>query len=496
MTFLTALILMTAVLIALSDWRKGLFLTVVVAFLQDPLRKLMPDQPVYFVVLAGIVFAASSASAFLRGLPLKLNIIKGWKQGLGTPTLLFLFVLILQALISFARYGNPMLPAIGMLFYLAPGLALIMGYHFALRTGVPGIEKWMRFYLVLSIVVLTSVYLQYEGLDWPVLGEVGEGVLIYDQGTVLTAHSGLFRASEIAAWHAATAACFVLLTMIEKRVTFGRVIIAGLIVAFLVSIGLLTGRRKMLVQISIFIIAYLGIFMLFQKQRGMVAVIIMIFGILAFLGIAGLVGPDPGDQEYQKERFSLYIGRSRTVMDDIPERFSNLGLGPVTWALNRFGFFGAGLGTGSQGTQHFGGGAAVYGGAAEGGLGKVTMELGIPGLILAGWLLYKLYRLIRLNLRTVTGSSDRIARLSYGLVAFLIANIAAFIVATQAFGDLFILLFLGMTLGFLLAMPTLAERENSDEIFRRDKKFGSSPSATRNSFRNTFPKTLRSFQPR
>lgn len=484
-------LLILAVLIALSDWRKGLFLTVLAAFMQDPMRKLTPDQPVYFVVLAGVVFAASSASAFLRGLPLNLNIIKGWKQGLGAPTLLFSLVLLLQALTSFARYGNPMLPAIGMLFYLSPGLALIMGYHFAIRHGVGGLEKWMRFYLVFSVVVLTSVYLQYEGLDWPVLGEVGEGVIIYDQGTILTAHSGFFRASEIAAWHAATAVCFILLILIGKRVTFGRVIIAGLIVAFLVSIGLLTGRRKMLVEISIFIIAYLGIFMLFQKRRGRVAVIIMIIGILAFLGIAGLAGPDPGDQEYQKERYSLYVGRSRTVMDDIPERFSNLGLAPVTWVLDRFGLFGAGLGTGSQGTQHFGGGAGIYGGGAEGGLGKITMELGIPGLILAGWLLYKLFWLIWLNLRTVTGVSDRIARLSYGLVAFLISNIAAFIVATQAFGDLFILLFLGMTLGFLLAMPTLAEMENNDEIYRRTKKFSSPPGAAGNSFRDTFSKTLR-----
>ena len=496
MTLLMPLILMLAVLIALSDWRKGLFLTVVVAFIQDPMRKLMPEQPVYFVILAGVIFAASSASALLRRIPLKLNIIQGWKQWLGAPTLLFLLVLMLQAFISIARYGNPMLPAIGMLFYLAPGLALIMGYHFAIRGGVRGIEKWMKFYLVLSVVVLSSVYLQYAGIDWPVLGEVGEGIKIYDSGTILTAHSGIFRASEIAAWHAATAACFILLIMIKKRVTFGRVVVAGLIVAFLVSIGLLTGRRKMLVQISIFIIAYLGIFILFQKQRGMFAVIILIFGILAFLGIAGLVGPDLGDHEYQKERYSLYVDRSRTVMDDIPERFSNLGLAPVKWVLDGFGLFGAGLGTGSQGTQHFGGGAGIYGGAAEGGLGKITMELGIPGLILAALLLYKLFRLIWLNLRTVTGISDRIARLSYGLIAFLIANIAAFIVATQAFGDLFILLFLGMTLGFLLAMPTLAEREKNDMNIIRSRKFGLSRGVIRNAIGDVFPFPPRKYRSR
>jgi hypothetical protein len=452
-------LLIPAVLIALADWRKGIFLTVVVAFMQDPLRKLTPDQPVYFVVLAGIVFAASSASAFLRGIPLTLNIIPGWRRELRIPTLLFLLVLIIQAAVSLARYGNLMLPAIGMLFYLSPGLAMIIGYHFAIRKGIKGLNEWMRFYLVISIGFLTSVYLQYAGLDWPILGEVGIGQIIYDQGTILKAHSGFFRASEVAAWHTATAACFLFLTSMEKRLTLKRLVLAGLIVAFLVSIGMLTGRRKMVVQISIFIITYLGLFMFFTKQRIRFAYIVMVFGIFAFIIIVGLLGPDTLDKEYQKERYMLYVDRSRSVLDDIPQRFSNLGLAPVTWAIDRFGLFGAGLGIGSQGTQHFGGGAEVFGYASEGGLGKLTVELGIPGLVLSCWLLYKLFRLLWSNLQRVTGSSAKVARLSYGLYAFLIANIAAFIVATQAFGDLFIQLFLGLTLGFLLAMPTLADGE-------------------------------------
>ena len=51
------------------------------------------------------------------------------------------------------------------------------------------------------------------------------------------------------------------------------------------------------------------------------------------------------------------------------------------------------------------------------------------------------------------------ARLSYGLFSFLVANVAAFSVATQAYGDLFILLILSWTLGFLFAVPVLLERE-------------------------------------
>ena len=39
------------------------------------------------------------------------------------------------------------------------------------------------------------------------------------------------------------------------------------------------------------------------------------------------------------------------------------------------------------------------------------------------------------------------------------ANGAAFSVATQAYGDLFILLILAWTIGFLLAIPVLLERD-------------------------------------
>jgi hypothetical protein len=55
--------------------------------------------------------------------------------------------------------------------------------------------------------------------------------------------------------------------------------------------------------------------------------------------------------------------------------------------------------------------------------------------------------------------SPMMAQLSIGLFSFLLANVAGFSVATQAYGDLFILLILSWILGFLLAIPVLIERE-------------------------------------
>ena len=98
-------------------------------------------------------------------------------------------------------------------------------------------------------------------------------------------------------------------------------------------------------------------------------------------------------------------------------------------------------------------------GAAEGGLGKITLELGVPGLFAVGWIAILVLRYLWKILRIASRHSRRMARLSFALFSFLVANIAGFSVATQAYGDLFILLILSWVLGFLLAVPMLVERE-------------------------------------
>jgi preprotein translocase subunit SecF len=61
-----------------------------------------------------------------------------------------------------------------------------------------------------------------------------------------------------------------------------------------------------------------------------------------------------------------------------------------------------------------------------------------------------------------------VARLAYALVAFLVSNLAVFFIATQLFGDLFVLLMLGLVSGFFIATPVLAERELKERGAARD----------------------------
>ena len=60
---------------AFAEWRLGLLLCLVTAILQDPLRKLTPDQPVLFVGFVGVVFGAACLGALARGISLDPNSI-------------------------------------------------------------------------------------------------------------------------------------------------------------------------------------------------------------------------------------------------------------------------------------------------------------------------------------------------------------------------------------------------------------------------------------
>ena len=116
--------------IALIDWRKGLFAMVIVAFLQDPARKLELDNPVYFTLLAGLVFAAAylRAQVSTRFAPAQLP---GWTHFMRAPFVLLLVLLAVQGAQALVLYGNPVIVGIGALSYLAPLPALFAGYHFA-----------------------------------------------------------------------------------------------------------------------------------------------------------------------------------------------------------------------------------------------------------------------------------------------------------------------------------------------------------------------------
>jgi hypothetical protein len=407
-----------------------------------------------------VVFGAACLGALARGNRFNLKSIIGQDRRFAFPLSILLLLIILQAFNSYLRFDNLSTPLIGLAAYLLPIPSIALAYQLVFRQGEFRINQFMKWYIVCITLVLTTVCLEYSGYDWPVLGQVGEKLIIYDgtTGAVLLPSSGLFRASEIAAWHAATAACFVLLVTLLRGATVRRLLTGVIFAVLLLGIGLLTGRRKIVIEFAVFVSAYFILWAMFEKRVGKLALIAATgAALVGYVWLAGLKEDVRQQADSLSQDYSVYVERSQGVFRDVPSRFAELGIAPVMWAYETFGVFGAGLGTGTQGARHFG--SEISGAAAEGGLGKITLELGIPGLFVMGWLAILLLRHLWRIMRAASRHSRRMGRLSFGLFSFLVANVAAFSVATQAYGDLFILLILSWTLAFLLAVPVLVERE-------------------------------------
>ena len=437
----------------LLDWRKGIFICILVGFLQDPIRKIVPGQPVFFVVLIGVFVAATVLGAKMKRVPLRIMPLHRWYGVLRTPLKFFAVIVIIQVAVTFVKFSNLKLAGIGFLTYFAPLPALLLSYYYA--KNLQSIEEFLRFYAYSSIAISIGIFLSLAGYDWALLRPVGEELYVTVPGMSLYAPQGFRRSSEIAAWHAATASCFILILATVQGAK--KRWLSGILIAVLLTAVIIRGRRKMLVEVVLFASFYF--YLLIRAQRGAIrlALFILIVGILFSLGTT-LYSTEPSDQtrEYLvKHNLNPYVERGATAFPEASERFQKLGLSSVYWAIQNTGIWGIGAGVGSPGSQHFGGGWEAGGGAIEGGLGRITAELGVFGLGLAIWLGVATFRYLVRIYKSLKGCDVRFVTLTYGLIAFLAANVPVYIVAAPAYGDLFILLLLGWILGLVFAVPRL-----------------------------------------
>lgn len=445
---LVAIFFAVGLAVALVDWRKGLLLCVAVGFLQDPVRKLWPGEPVYLTAAVGVVLVVTALGATSRRELLALGVTPEWRRILWLPVTVFGAVVLAQAGRTLVQYQSVTLTVLGLMGYLAPLTAAALGFAFA-RSGAT-IVRFLACYTGMSVVVATGVYLGFLGYEWPVLEQVGEGLTVFSQGFQLEAYPGFMRSPEVAAWHAgAAASLLVILGVVTKRPS-RRLVVAALIL-FLVGAAILTGRRKATVEILLFLAAYWGLLAYARAGVRKLAAVAALAVVVAWVAV-----PQVLESEEAGPRFEPYVMHSASGFSDAPQRFTSLGLGSVEWAIRRHGLAGAGAGTGSQGAQHFGGGTALVGGAPEGGLGKIATELGLPGLIAGVWAVAALIWSVWRGLGKTSRLSLDLAALRHGLIAFLSAKSIGFVVAAQVYGDLFVLLILGWILGFVLAIPRLA----------------------------------------
>ena len=468
-------LIIVAMALSFANWRVGVLICVAVGFLQDPLRKLIPGEPIYFTALVGAPLAMTLLGAHLRKVPISFRPLHSWNSALRRPLNIFILFVAIQSVAAVIKTGRPTVGGIGALSYLAPLPAILLGYQFSRRER--DVNKFIKIYLMIGVGMVAGIYLSYAGLDWRALKSVGAGLFIYslEKGR-LDLYSGFLRSPEIAAWHAAACVCLLIILAIPARRNTVFKWGSGVMVLFLVGALLLTGRRKFLVEILLFVSIYALLLVWFRKAAIKSAIISKSAMVLAGGLIIGSVGYMYFSSDIAATEMRPYYERGLSVRNDVTQRVSVMTLESFQYVIAQNGILGSGAGTGSQGTQHFGG--QTTGAAAEGGLAKVLAELGIPGILLLIWLAISLGRYMWAIAQHVSSHPDinpSLRQLILGLQAFLVTNAFVYVIAHQIFGDPFVLIVLGFFIGFVFAVPKMINRSAEDRRRAADRRIAFDP---------------------
>lgn len=434
-----------------AGWRSMMLAVIPVGFLQEPIRKLIAGQPVTVQLWVVVVFAIAMLMAIQRfGIP-SLQPLSGTSARTRRVLSMFIGLALLQSLNSLVRFGTPMVPLIGLLSYLLPIPALWLAYMYV--RSASDIRRFLKLYVLTSVITTLSVIISYKGLENPVFMQVGDApmVVYHEVVGVVELYCGFLRSPEIAAWHAAAAVCAAITIAISFKDAFFRLLVPMIAISGFATV-VLTGRRKALAIMALYAILYiLGLLIAKRRSAKSAAFAGIAVGIALVAGSLAMA-PDSKDPNPHMER-------SATSFDDAWGRFEQLGIGTIRSAYETSGLIGWGTGAGAQGTQHIAGTTTQY--SAEGGLGRIMLELGVAGLLLAVLCSFAVARTVRRCMHDAYHNSDQLYKVALGAIAFVGANVPIFIGAAQVFGDPFVLMILGMNLGFVLAVPRIIKLQKA-----------------------------------
>lgn len=440
---------------AFVDLRMAFFLALMTGFLQDPVRKVLPDEPVYMSAIVVAIVVSAIVGAYLRKSFGGFSRITGWNERVGIPFWLFIGIVIVQSAAAVIYTGSAVIAVIGIIAYLFPILSMLLAYHYAY--SLREIVRFARVYVAVSFLMLTGVYLSQLGFEWDALRTVGGELIIYPEaGGFVALPAGFFRAPEIAGWHAAAALCLMVVMAVSTG-TRGTYWLAALLIPYFLWAVALAGRRKFFGEILIFGVIYAALLLYYRRGSARLHASAVIMAIVLGVGsiASGWFSDDPVQRLQRSEGSGVQIAEEGLA------RIYQNSIDAFQYVIDVNGVFGSGAGTGSQGAQHFGGGEEIVGLAAEGGLAKVLAELGVPGLLILMLLLAGLARYTWVLLAVLAREDPPLFRVAAGLVAFLGANVVVFISAHQAYGDPFILLILGWLFGFVVAAVPISRRRRS-----------------------------------
>ena len=430
-----------ACVVALIDWRRAWLLACLVGVLQDPARKLTPGQPVFMTfaiigVYAMILFGSQrriqvALRDFTRRFP---NV---W--GSFGVVLLFLCLAAANGILTFG-IGQWKAPLLSLFVYLAPLPGLLLGYMYT--DSDERLYGFFKFYSVLTSIALLGTLFEYYRMDVPALGmvhQVGDYIR-YLPGIEVRMLSGFYRAPDVMAWHASVLAsigiAMVLRTGIGRR-AWPWMLVAG----WGFYNCMMSGRRKAIYFVAAFAAAF--IWRYFRRLKAAdIAAIVVAAGIIALVV----------HQIRSNEESSVYAVAAATTSEELGGRLE----GGLMETLRQFGIMGAGLGVATQGVQHVLG-REIGVSWQEGGLGKLAVELGLPGLFAVAIFAFIMLRMIyRISGLPDQPWSSQVGRAT--LFGLIIANIANFLASAQTYSDPVITILTCFFVGCMFATVTLDER--------------------------------------
>lgn len=440
-TVLFAIILILAVSVALMNWRHGWMAAIVCGVLQDPFRKLTPGTPPLMsmsIVVVYLVILFAAAGTLYRN---RRDFMQRFPNVYSAAFLVVIF-LFFGALRGVATFGISAwkVPAFSLLVYCIPIPAVLLGYSWLTREEQ--LTKFFIFYTALTSVALVGTVLEYLNVKLGFLGMVAMpwGYLRHLPGIQIRILSGIYRAPDIMAWHAATLTIIAIAMAVRAQVlrrAWPWLIVAGW--GFLNC--LISGRRKAIYMVAAFGLAF---FWRYFRRLTMAQISSVIAVSLVLTGVVYFVGGS--------EQSSVYTRGAKTTGSEIFARLD----GGTIGTLQQNGVLGKGLGAATQGVRHVLGTRTDIG-WQEGGLAKLVAELGLPGTFVIALLALAVFRMM-LRITAVGDIEGTSQIIRVALFAIVVANGMNFLASAQAYSDPVLGLSSAFFLGCLFATATLDER--------------------------------------
>ncbi len=436
-------------ILALVDWKRAIYLGLLVDVLRDPIRKLTEEQPIRITVAGAVVWLLILVSAtfsqraelrtFLRNYPKLKSALTFLVLAIGPPFIL-----------SCLLYQRGWLMAsIGAASYLIPSIGVFTGFAFLRKPG--DAFNLMKWYVLLNSIMLLSVPMEYLDWDVPALGGIQFEWIRYREGYIVDLMSGWYRSPDVMGLHAAHVIMFsLILTIRSSSVTriawLAPVLWAGFCV-------LLSGRRKMVGVPLVFVAVFLALGMYFRVAR--------VSRFAGFALFAALMGGAGVAFFWAPEESFEYTDFASSIFTEGVERSNEVIVGSTISTLQQVGVLGKGLGTATQGRHYAGIDQTKFQGWQEDGVSRLFMEFGVPGvLLLIAAIVWSLQGVLQALSRVSPKSNDVLLQL--GLTAVVAGDAASFAISHQQFsGDPINALVVTLLFGMILRVPLMGTTQRA-----------------------------------